>query len=120
MKDTNHGRYIFLGFYSSHSTGFFIKKDAAKIVGQYNTLYKYSADYDYFYRMIVKHKLKGIGTKKDEIFEIFSRGGFSSNINFIDHALECTKIRINKKQNIILVLFTFVIKILFNLNRLYK
>ena len=52
------------GFYSSHSTGFFIKKDAAKIVGTYITKYKYSADYDYFYRMIVKHKLKGIGTKK--------------------------------------------------------
>ena len=47
--------------------------------------------------MIVKHKLKGIGTKKDEIFGIFSRGGFSSNINFIDHALECTKIRINNR-----------------------
>ena len=52
------------GFYSSHSTGFFIKRDAAKQVGYYNTKYKYSADYDYFYRMIVKHKLKGIGTKK--------------------------------------------------------
>jgi len=52
------------GFYSSHSTGFFIKKDAAKIVGEYNLKYKYSSDYDYFYRMIVKHKLKGIGTKK--------------------------------------------------------
>ncbi len=52
------------GFYSSHSTGFFIKKHAAKIVGFYNTKYKYSADYDYFYRMIVKHKLRGVGTKK--------------------------------------------------------
>ena len=48
------------GFYSSHSTGFFIKKEAAKIVGPYNTNYKLSADYDYFYRMIVKKKLKGI------------------------------------------------------------
>jgi glycosyltransferase involved in cell wall biosynthesis len=71
------------GFYSSHSTGFFIKKDAAKIVGSYNTKYKYSADYDYFYRMIVKHKLKGIGTKKNELFGIFARGGFSSKINFL-------------------------------------
>ena len=108
------------GFYSSHSTGFYIKKDAAKIVGQYNTLYKYSADYDYFYRMIVKHKLKGIGTKKDEIFGVFSRGGFSSSVNFVDHTLECTKIRLNNRQNIFLVLFTFVIKILFNLKRLKK
>ena len=52
------------GFYSSHSTGFYIKKDAAKVVGEYNLKYKYSSDYDYFYRMIIKHKLKGVGTKK--------------------------------------------------------
>ena len=52
------------GFYSSHSTGFFIKSEAAKKIGDYNLEYKYSADYDYFYRMIIKHKLKGVGTKK--------------------------------------------------------
>ena len=52
------------GFYSSHSTGFFIKRSSAKIVGLYNTKYKYHADYDYFYRMIVKKKLRGIATKK--------------------------------------------------------
>ena len=56
--------YYTWGFYSSHSTGFYIKKDAAKVVGKYNTKYKLSSDYDYFYRMIVKHKLKGIATKK--------------------------------------------------------
>ena len=44
------------GFYSSHSTGFFIKKDSAKVVGYSNTKYKYHADYDYFFRMIVKKK----------------------------------------------------------------
>ena len=52
------------GFYSSHSTGFFIKKKSAKKVGNYNLEYKYSADYDYFYRMIIKEKLIGVGTKK--------------------------------------------------------
>ena len=43
-----------MGFYSSHSTGFFIKKDSALTVGEYNLKYKFSADYDYFFRMIVK------------------------------------------------------------------
>ena len=33
------------GFYSSHSTGFFIRKYAAKLNGYYNINYKYSADY---------------------------------------------------------------------------
>jgi len=106
------------GFYSSHSTGFFIKKDAAKIVGEYNLKYKYSSDYDYFYRMIVKHKLKGIGTKKIELFGIFQRGGFSSNVNFYDHLVECTRIRLDNKQNKIMVLITIIIKYLFNLKRL--
>jgi|TARA_B100001059_G_C17791125_1_gene560199 glycosyltransferase involved in cell wall biosynthesis len=106
------------GFYSSHSTGFFIKKDAAKIVGEYNLKYKYSSDYDYFYRMIVKHKLKGIGTKKNELFGIFQRGGYSSSINFYDHLVECTRIRLDNKQNKIIVLLTIIIKYLFNLKRL--
>jgi glycosyltransferase involved in cell wall biosynthesis len=106
------------GFYSSHSTGFFIKKDAAKIVGEYNLKYKYSSDYDYFYRMIIKYRLKGIGTKKDELFGIFQRGGYSSNVNFYDHLVECTRIRLDNKQNKIMVLITIIIKYLFNLKRL--
>jgi len=106
------------GFYSSHSTGFFIKKHAAKIVGFYNTKYKYSADYDYFYRMIVKHKLRGVGTKKNELFGIFSRGGFSSKINFFDHFAECTKIRLDNGQNKIIVLLTIIFKFITNIKRL--
>ena len=110
--------YFTWGFYSSHSTGFFIKKKAAKIVGHYNTKYKYSSDYDYFYRMIVKHKLKGIGTKKDELFGIFSRGGYSSKVTFLDHMFECTKIRLDNGQNKLIVLLTIIFKFLKNLKRL--
>jgi len=106
------------GFYSSHSTGFYVKKEAAKIVGPYNTKYKYSADYDYFYRMIVKHKLLGIGTKKNELFGIFARGGFSSKINFFDHLVECTKIRLDNGQNKIIVLITIIFKFTANIKRL--
>ncbi len=98
------------GFYSSHSTGFFIKLNSAKKVGLYNLKYRYSADYDYFFRMIVKHKLKGIGTKKDELFGIFRRGGFSSKIKFIDHFFEEIKIRIDNGQPKILVLFILIYK----------
>ncbi len=112
--------YFSWGFYSSHSTGFYIKKEAAKKVGFYNLHYKCSADYDYFYRMIVRHKLKGIATKKNEVLGVFSRGGFSSKIDFLDHTFECTRIRIDNRQNILIVLFTFIIKILFNINRLKK
>ncbi len=106
------------GFYSSHSTGFFIKKEAAKKVGQYNLKYKFSSDYDYFYRMIVKEKLKGIGTKKNEMFGIFRRGGYSSKIKFIDHFFEEINIRIDNGQNKILILLIFIYKFIKNINRI--
>ena len=110
--------YFMWGFYTSHSTGFFIKKKAAKKLGNYRIKYKYSADYDYFYRMIVHHKLKGIATKKNELFGIFSRGGYSSKINFFDHLCECTKIRIDNNQNKFIILITFIFKYLYNLRKL--
>ena len=52
------------GFYSSHSTGFYIKRKSAKKIGLYNLKYKYHADYDYFYRMIVKKKNEWYCNKK--------------------------------------------------------
>ena len=106
------------GFYSSHSTGFYIKKEAADKVGEYNLKYLYSADYDYFYRMIKHHKLKGVGTKKNELFGIFRRGGYSSKIKFIDHLFETTKIRLDNGQNRFLILIIFILKFLKNFKKL--
>ena len=106
------------GFYSSHSTGFFIKLLSAQKVGLYNLNYKYSADYDYFYRMIVKHKMIGVGTKKNELFGYFRRGGFSSKIRFLDHFYEEIKIRIDNGQNLLLVLIIFVFKYLKHIKKL--
>ena len=99
--------YFSWGFYSSHSTGFFIKRTAAEKVGYYNLKYKYHADYDYFFRMIVKKKLKGLATKKNEITGDFRSGGFSSNLKFTDSLKEDFRIRRDNGQNIILVLFVF-------------
>ncbi len=106
------------GFYSSHSTGFFIKTNSAKKVGLYNLKYKYSADYDYFFRMIVKNKLKGIGTKKSELFGIFRRGGFSSTIKFRDHFFEEIGIRLDNNQNKLLVLLIFIYKYFKNFKKM--
>ncbi len=99
------------GFYSSHSTGFFIKRSSAKKVGLYNLKYKYHADYDYFYRMIVKMKMKGMATKKNEVVGIFRRGGFSSTIPFRKLFFEEIKIRYDNKQNIFLILIIIIYKI---------
>ena len=106
------------GFYSSHSTGFFIKTESAKIIGPYNLKYKYSSDYDYFFRMIVKKKLQGIGTKKNELFGTFRRGGYSSSIKFYDHFKEEIQIRLDNGQNKILVLIIFIYKYLKNISKI--
>ena len=98
------------GFYSTHSIGFFIRKKSQKKVGYYNTKYKLSSDYDFFYRMIVKHKLKGMATKKNEIFGKFRRGGISSKISFMDYLNETIKIRLDNGQNILLVSIIFLLK----------
>ena len=51
------------GFYTSHSIGFFIKLKKHKEIGIYNSKFL-SADLDFFYKMIVNYKLKGVSTKK--------------------------------------------------------
>jgi len=107
------------GFYSSHSTGFFIKRSSAKKVGLYDTKYKYHADYDYFYRMIVGLKLNGIATKREEIFGTFRRGGFSSTISFKNRFMEEIKIRFNNKQNIIILLIIFSYRFLKNFKKFF-
>lgn len=106
------------GFYSSHSTGFFIKKKPAKILGRYNTKYKISSDYDYFFRMIVKNKFKGIATKKNEIFGVFARGGYSSRIPMFERTIEELLIRKNNGQNVISLFFIFFLKILLNYKKM--
>lgn len=68
--------------------------------------------------MIVKHRMRGVATKKNEIFGVFRRGGFSSKISFYDHFTEEIKIRLNNKQNRILVLLIYIYKYIKNLSKL--
>ena len=90
-------------FYTTHSVGFFIKKTSQKKLGYYNTKYKYSSDYDLFYRMIVKNKMVGTATKKNEVLGFFNPYGFSSTIRYIDYLKENTQIRLDNGQNKIIV-----------------
>jgi glycosyltransferase involved in cell wall biosynthesis len=110
--------YYSWGFYSSHSTGFFIKKESANKVGLYDLRYKYHADYDFFFRMIVKNRLKGIATRKDEVTGVFRRGGFSSKIPFRKLFFEELKIRYNNDQNLILIFIIFIHKFFKNIKKL--
>lgn len=108
------------GFYSTHSVGFFIKKTSQLKLGLYDTQYKYSADYDLFYRMIVKKNFKGTSTKKNEIFGKFRKGGLSSRIKYIDFLKENNRIRINNGQNKLIVYIIFLLRVMRNFKRLFK
>ncbi|OUU53384.1 MAG: hypothetical protein CBC25_00830 [Pelagibacteraceae bacterium TMED65] len=108
------------GFYTTHSVGFFIKKKSQLKVGFYNLKYRYSADYDLFFRMIKKHKLKGMATKKNEIFGKFRLGGLSSRIRFIDYLKECNTIRIDNGQNLIIVYLLYILRIVKNIKKIIK
>lgn len=112
--------YFTWGFYTSHSTGFFIKNSSAKILGDYNLKYKFSSDYDYFFRMIVKKKMKGIGVPKEKIFGVFRRGGFSSSVKFLDHFKEEMIIRNDNNQNKVLILLIIIYKSIRHLKKIIK
>ena len=99
------------GFYTSHSVGFFIKTKNHKKIGYYNQKYL-SADLDFFYRMIVNEKFKGMSTKKNEIMGKFASGGFSSRVNYIEHLKDLNQIRLDNKQNKYFVYFLYLVKIL--------
>ena len=101
-------------FYTSHSTGFFLKRDAAEKNGKYSLKYKYSSDFDYFYRLIIHNKFKGVATKKDEVFGIFRPGGISATLDKEEHFFEKIQIRIDNKQNKYFLILIFFLKFIRN------
>mgnify|MGYP005992230527 CR=1 FL=1 len=115
----NRLKYNF-DFATSHSAGFFLKKKIFEKYGLFNTQYKCSADYDLYYRLILRHKIDGGFTKKSDLIGIVKSGGYSSKINFFNHIFEETKIRLNNKQNFVFVsiifcnaIFKFMLKKIF-------
>jgi glycosyltransferase involved in cell wall biosynthesis len=105
------------GFYTSHSVGFFIRSNSQRNLNKYNEKY-YSADLDLFYRAIVKFKMKGMSTKKNEIMGVFRKGGISSRLNYIEHLKDLNRIRIDNSQNIIFVYIIFLYKIIKNFKKI--
>lgn len=89
----------------SSVVGFFIRRSSLKKVGYLNLNYKIQSDYDLLYRMIVKHKLKGINTKGAEIFGNLGDSGYSKKDSFIKKLISEVIIRVNNKQNIFSILY---------------
>ena len=95
-------------FATSHSTGFYIKKKLHNKVGLYNTIFKCSSDYDFYFRLLKKNKLTIKNTNKNKIIGIVKKGGFSSTFSPMEHLNEETKIRINNKQNILFIFLIYI------------
>ena len=95
--------------YPSTSGGFFIKKKSHLKLGFYNTDFYHLSDYDLFYRMIVKLKMIGTSTKKNELIANFRPGGLSETLHWFKRLLIESKIRIHNKQNFIFVLILFLL-----------
>jgi hypothetical protein len=91
-------------FATAHSTGFFLKRKIYNLVGNFNTKYKYSADYDIYYKVILKLRLNGESTPKKQLIGVVAAGGFSSKVSFFEHLKEEIKIRVDNNQNIFLVI----------------
>ena len=69
--------------------------------------------------MIVKNKMVGISTKKNELIGIWKTGeSYSSRMDFIDHLSEETLIRLDNRQNIVIVFFIYLIHFIKNKNKI--
>lgn len=101
-------------FATCHSTGFFVRRLKFKDIGYFNTKYKCSADYDVYYKLIIKNKLNGLSTNKNEIIGEVSAGGFSSKLSFLEHLKEEIIIRIDNGQNKLIVLLILINAVLKN------
>ena len=101
-------------FATCHSTGFFVRRLKFKDIGYFNTKYKCSADYDVYYKLIIKNKLNGLSTNKNEIIGEVSAGGFSSKLSFLEHLKEEIIIRIDNGQNKLIVLLILINALLKN------
>lgn len=108
-----------LNIYPSHSCSFFIKKKVHKIIGLYNTKYHYCSDYDLFYKLFKNKKLKGMNTKKKEVFGKFNMFGISSKVPFYKSYYYEMKIRYDNGQNLIYLIFLYPIKILNKIRNLF-
>ncbi len=100
-------------FATSHTTGFFLKKKIYKKIGNYNTKFKISADYDLYFRLYKGNFIGGYTSKKDKIGNVAS-GGYSSKRTFLSHLVEESKIRLHNKQNIFIVILIILNAIIKN------
>ena len=105
--------YRSLNIIPSSVVGFYVKNNSLKKTGYLNLNYKIQTDQELLYRMVVKHKFKGIHTRGNEIFGNLGNSGYSTQHNFFKILKNEAKIRFNNNQNIFMIIIII-------LGRIYK
>ena len=100
-------------FATSHSTGFYVKKNIHKKIGYYDLQFKCSSDYDFYLRLFKNKNIIVKSTPKNKIIGEVKSGGFSSTLTPLQHLNEETKIRIKNNQSFIFICIIY-------LNTLFK
>lgn len=95
-------------FATAHSTGFYIKSEFHKKIGMYDTSFKCSSDYDFYYRLLKNQNINIRSTSKNKLVGIVQKGGFSSTLSPLEHLNEETRIRIKNKQNLLFLLLIYL------------
>ena len=68
--------------------------------------------------LLIKSQMKGMSTKKNEIFGKFNVHGISSKLSFIKYTiLDESKIRIKNKQNLLFVFCLGIVAIIYKVIR---
>ena len=106
--------------YPSHSVGFFVKKKVHNKIGLYNTKYRHSSDYDFFYKLIKKNIFFGTRTLRTEVLGKFRDGGYSSKLGFYDRLIMELKISFDNGQNIFDLLVIFFGRKIFKIINILK
>jgi glycosyltransferase involved in cell wall biosynthesis len=98
--------------YPSHSVSFFIKKKIHNKIGLYDEKLKYCSDFDLFYKLFKNKKFKYMNGKRNELIGYFDSSGVSSRIGFFKTLYYESKVRIKNKQNILIVISLFVLRVI--------
>lgn len=95
-------------FATAHSTGFYVKKKFHKSIGFYDTNFRCSADYDFYYRLFKNKEIRVLSTNKNKIIGEVKSGGYSSKLSRLDHLNEETRIRIKNSQNFLMISVIYI------------
>ena len=81
-------------------------------MGVYNDKLKFCADYEFFFKLFKNKKYKYANGKRKELIGYFNTEGVSSKIGFLKTLYYESVVRLNNRQNFIIVFLLAIIRII--------